>query len=350
MSLPVKTSETHPLHIDFLPRKSVSLDGRIGMTSAPGRLDPSAPDGPWSRDLEQDLSRLSRDYRIDTLVTLLERGQYVNDELAALQIPDLLVRAQKVGLESHWAPLPDGNVPVPIDHLVTLVERILTLVRDGQMVVIHCRDGLGRTGLVSAACLTALGASVNEALSVVRAVRPGTLETAAQHQCLRAFDQLWRRRALERSLPADISDLFDFEQSGESSPGQSGAGRPGMAPMSHPGAATLRYLGLAPDAEAAGVDDGAPLREGDLFHVMPGRVLLVGRSADCDVTIASGQLSRVHALAAFVPAAEGRLVVADLGSRNGTWTGGQETAVCFLGLDEQFALARAYRFRFESIG
>ncbi len=350
MSRPVKTSETHPLHIDFLPRKSVSLEGRIGMSAAPGRLDPSAPDGPWARDLDQDLNRLSDDYRVDMLVTLLERGQYMADELAALEIPDLLVRAQALDLETHWAPLPDANVPVPIDQLVTLVERILTLVRDGQRVVIHCRDGLGRTGLVSAACLTALGASVNEALSVVRSVRPGTLETAAQHQCLRAFDQLWRRRALERSLPAAISDLFDFEQSGDSSPGQSGASQPGMAPMSHPGAATLRYLGLAPEAEAVGVDGGAPLREGDLFHVMPGRVLLVGRSADCDVTIASSQLSRVHALVAFVPAAEGRLVVADLGSRNGTWAGNKQTAVCFLGLDEQFALAKAYCFRFEAIG
>ncbi len=350
MSVPVKTSETHPLHIDFLPRKSVGLDGRIGMTSAPGRRDRSAPDGPWDRDLDQDLSRLSNDYRIDTLVTLLERGQYMTDELVALQIPDLLVRAQSLGLETHWAPLPDANVPVPIDQLVTLIECILTLVRDGQVVVIHCRDGLGRTGLVSAACLTALGASVNEALSVVRYARPGTLETAAQHQCLRAFDQLWRRRALERSLPSAVSDLFDFEQSGDSSPGQSQTSQPGMAPLSHPGAATLQYLGLASEAEAVGVDGGAPLREGDLFHVMPGRVLLVGRGADCDVTIASSQLSRVHALIAFVPVAEGQLVIADLGSRNGTWVDDEQTAVCFLGLGEQFALAKAYCFRFESIG
>ncbi|MBW2456385.1 MAG: FHA domain-containing protein [Deltaproteobacteria bacterium] len=346
----VKTSETHPFHVDFLPRKAVNLDGRIGLASAPGRRELLAPDGPWQRDLDQDLTRLSQDYRINVLVTLLERGQYMADELVALGIPDLLVAAQRHDLETHWAPLPDANVPVPLEQLVTLVEQILTLVRDGRVVVLHCRDGLGRTGLVGAACLAALGASVNEALSVVRAVRPGALETAAQHQCLRAFDQLWRRRALERSVPADVSDLFDFQQSGDSTPGAPRPSQPGLAPMSHPGAATVQYLGLAPEAEAAGVGDGAPLRRGDLFHLMPGRVLLLGRSADCDITIASSQLSRVHALVAFVPASEGQLVVADLGSRNGTWVDDGRTEVTFLDLGQQFLLAKAYRFRFEAVG
>jgi len=346
----VKTSETHPFHIDFLPRKAVSLDGRIGLSSAPGRRELLAPDGPWQRDLETDLKRLAKDYRIDVLVTLLERGQYVSDELVTLGIADLLVAAQRHGIESHWSPLPDANIPVPLEQLVSLVEQILTPVRDGKVVVIHCRDGLGRTGLVGAACLAALGASVNEALSVVRSVRPGALETAAQHQCLRAFDQLWRRRALERSLPAAVSDLFDFQPSGDSTPGASRPSHPGLAPMSHPGAATVQYLGVAPEAAAAGVGDGAPLRQGDLFYIMPGRVLLLGRSADCDITISSSQLSRVHALAAFVPAAEGQLVVADLGSRNGTWIGDEPSPVAFLGPGEQFSLARAYLFRFEAIG
>lgn len=332
-----------PLHVDFLPASDVNLDGRIGITEAPGRHD-----GGHRRDLEADLTRLVEHYAIDMLITLLERGQYEKDELADLGITDLLVRAQKHGIESEWWPLPDGGVPVSLDRLAALVERILLRVRTGGVVVIHCRAGLGRSGLVAACCLNALGATVSEALASVRSVRPAAVETAAQHQCLRAFDELWRRRAMERSIPGAISHLFEPEDS--SSADHARISSTGLAPLSHPGAATLAYLGLNDEAATAGVADGAPLREGDLFHVVPGNVAWLGRSRHCDITIASLELSRFHAMVAFVPAADRRLIVVDAGSRNGIWLAGREHTVCFLGLGEEFALARAYRFRFESIG
>ena len=61
-------------------------------------------------------------------------------------------------------------------------------------------------------------------------------------------------------------------------------------------------------------------------------------------------LSRVHAVLAFVPVAEGQLVLADLDSRNGTWVDDRPTSVSFLGLGEEFCLAKAYRFRFQGLG
>jgi hypothetical protein len=337
------TERMDELLVDFLPQRELNLAGRIGLTEAPGRKDAG-----HARDLDADLKRLRQDYRVDVLVTLLERGQYVRDELSALKIPELLVRAQRHGLDSEWWPTPDGGVPVSLDRLLALVERILLRVRLGKIVVIHCREGLGRSGLVAACCLTAVGAAVDEALEVVRAVRPGAVETAAQHQCLRAFDELWRRRALERASPGAISTPFMAEDS--SSAEHARISSTGLAPLSHPGAATLAYLGLTEVASAAGVAPGAPLREGDLFHVTPGTVAWLGRGKECDITIASSQLSRRHAMLAFVAAVDRKLVLVDADSRNGLCVDRRERKVCFLGLGDEFALARAYRFRFESIG
>ena len=345
MGEPAKTSASHPLHVDFLPDQAVNLDGRIGMCEAPGRKDPTARDGPWRRDLDADLDRLVRRYGTNILVTLLERGQFVADELAALGIPDLLVRAQRRRIRTEWSAMPDGNIPVSLDQLYQLVERILTDVRGDQVVVIHCRDGLGRTGLVAASCLVALGASVPEALSTVREVRPGTVETAAQHQILRSFDGLWRKRAREHSIPDDISDPFDARDSAPR-----GSSEPGIVPLSQTGAATISYVGLDPEAVEAGVRDAAPLRPGDTFHIMPGSVLWLGRDRGCLVRISSTQLSRIHAMVAFVPAAEDRLVLADVGSRNGTWIGEEQIAAAELEIGESFSLARAFVFRFDSIG
>jgi hypothetical protein len=341
-----KTSLSHPLDVDFIPHEALNLDGAIGMTAAPGRLDPRAADGPWRRDLALDLERLASFYHADTIVTLLERGQYVSDELSALGLADLLVRVQQAGMRSDWSAIPDGGVPVATEQLLALVERILAEVRGGNVVVIHCRDGVGRTGLVASACLVALGASVREALEVVRSVRPGAVASASQRQCLNAFDTLWRRRALKRAEPDDISDMLRGDEDASE---RWRTSSPGNVPISLAGAATLRFEGTDDEAAKRGVTAGT-LREGDLFHVQRGGSLSIGRGRECDICIASPQLSRVHALVAFVPVADRHLVLADLDSRNGTWVDGREATVTFLAPGRTFALARAFRFRFESIG
>jgi hypothetical protein len=343
-----RTSATDPLRVDFLPEQSVGLPGRIGLTFAPGKKDPHAPSGPWDRDLDADLDRLRHHFGCARLVTLLERGEFAVDELALLGIHDLPARARLHGIELDWVAIPDGGVPASLEQLVALVGRIVAAARAGHIVVIHCRAGLGRTGLVAAACLCALGASVTEALATIRATRPGAVEHAAQERCVRAFDELWRRRALARArAKGDVLDV------GESLVGElDGArvSRPGLVPLSERGAAALVYLGLDLGARSARVPEGAPLREGDCFRVLPGRALWLGRDPGCEVYIASGQLSRLHALCAFAASLEGRLLVADAGSRNGVWVGDKSVRARLLRTGEEFALARAYRFRFDSVG
>ncbi len=348
----MSTSETDPLHVDFLPDEAVNLEGRIGISSVPGRRGRDAAGIAWSRDLDSDLHRLRERYLTDVLVTLLERGEYVTDEFDAFDVPDLLVRAQHHGMQSDWTALPPENIPISLDQLFILVERILGHARAGRNVVIHCDDGLGRSGVVATCCLTALGASVGEALEEVRSVRPGAVIGASQHQTLRAFDELWRKRALSRASAGAISDVFDL---GHSSAGSNPSSpwrtsQPGMVPLSQAGAATLSYLGVEPRAIAAGVRDGAPLRSGDVFHINPGRTLWIGRGPECDISIPSGQLSRVHAMLAFVPVAEGRLLLVDADSRNGTWRHDRQTTVSYLDIGDAFSLAKAYLFRFEAVG
>jgi hypothetical protein len=342
-----RTSKSDPLHVDFVPRDAIGFEGRLGMTEAPGRNDPR--DG-CERDLDSDLRRLVERYHADVLVTLLERGQFIRDEFVELGLRDLLPLAQRHGLATEWYALPDGEVPVHVEQLRSIVEGIVDAMRAGKVVVVHCRDGLGRSGLVTASCLTALGASVNEALATVRVTRPGAAQTAAHVQCLRAFDKMWRRRVLERSLASDISDLFERAEESVARPSQDG-----LAAMSCPGAATLVYLGLTSEAAAATersrtLGGHKELQPGETFSISPGGVLWIGRGAECDVSIGSMQLSRIQTLVAYVAAAEGDLLVVDLGSRLGTWIDGEEAGARFIPVGTEFQLARAFRFRFEAVG
>ncbi len=344
MGQPPTTSEDDRIKVDFLPDDAVNLDGRIGMTHAPGlRL------GDQQRDMDRDLRTLRDRFHTHVLVTLIERGQFLKDEFDDLGVSDLLMRAQRAGIDTEWSAIADGDVPVSVEQMMNIVERILTLVRTGRNVVLHCRDGRGRTGLVAGCCLTALGASVDESLEIVRESRSGALELPSHVQCLRSFDELWRRRAMQRAQPMAISEMFTgSELSSGSSPVR--ISQSGMVPLSHAGAATLIFIGVESEALQAGVPPAAPLREGDVFHILPGHGIWLGRGPECDVTMASSQLSRLHAMLAYVPVADMRLVLVDLNSRNGTWIEQEQISVHFLETRDEFTLARAYRFRFDSIG
>lgn len=71
-------------------------------------------------------------------------------------------------------------------RFVRMIESILDDVRAGRTVVIHCRGGLGRSGLVAASCLVALGQQPKEAIRRVRSARPGAVEVESQERWVSA--------------------------------------------------------------------------------------------------------------------------------------------------------------------
>jgi len=153
------------------------------MTLAPGKRDPLGRRTAWARDLEADLARLAEHYRAGLLVSLLE-----DHELDLLGIPGLVARAVARGIAVERLPIPDGAVPPSMPALVALVERIGAACRAGSTVVLHCRGGLGRTGLVAACCGVALvDATAADAIAAVRRARPGAIETEGQAAWVRRF-------------------------------------------------------------------------------------------------------------------------------------------------------------------
>ena len=65
--------------------------------------------------------------------------------------------------------------------------KLLRLLCEQRRVLLHCAAGLGRTGTVAARLLIASGVPAPQALARVRAVRPGTVETAVQERYLLAL-------------------------------------------------------------------------------------------------------------------------------------------------------------------
>ncbi len=108
-------------------------------------------------------------------------------ELAALKVPAL--GAEVTARHMDWLNLPIADVSVPGPSFEALWaevgETLRARLRGGFDILVHCKGGLGRAGMIAARLLTELGVPAEEAIARVRSVRPGAIETAAQLQAVR---------------------------------------------------------------------------------------------------------------------------------------------------------------------
>lgn len=74
--------------------------------------------------------------------------------------------------------------------------RLVTEIRNGERVLVHCKGGLGRAGTVAALMLVELGMVPEQAIRAVRDVRKGAIETPDQETFVRHYR---RSRILEVS-------------------------------------------------------------------------------------------------------------------------------------------------------
>jgi protein-tyrosine phosphatase len=97
-----------------------------------------------------------------------------------------MLAAQRIAW--HHLPLDPRQAPNPSfeQGWSELSLRLATIVREGGRVVVHCRDGRARAGMVAALLLIELGSPPQDAINRVRAARPGTLDLSPQEAYVRA--------------------------------------------------------------------------------------------------------------------------------------------------------------------
>jgi hypothetical protein len=170
----VRTSHTHPLQISEV-RASPS-HGRIGITFCPGKHDHFAHTGAWERDLGIDIDAIAA-WGAKMVLTLVEPA-----ELKALKVPLLGHEIRMRGIEWLHLPIADYSIPTAIfeQQWLTQGRAIRDKLRDGEDLLVHCKGGLGRAGMIAARLLVELGMDADQAIHAVRHVRKGAIETPAQ--------------------------------------------------------------------------------------------------------------------------------------------------------------------------
>ena len=100
-------------------------------------------------------------------------------------LDDLLDAYHKAGLEVIRFPVPDFGVPRDSTAFGALVADVLARLTRGDGVFVHCFAGQGRTGIVLACLLRAVGFTDDPVLEIRRIYHPHAVESAEQRRFVR---------------------------------------------------------------------------------------------------------------------------------------------------------------------
>jgi protein-tyrosine phosphatase len=103
---------------------------------------------------------------VDLIVSLL-----TEEETIELGLADEAEAAEAARVEYISFPIPDRGVPSPDSRLAPRIAEILRALIAGKNVALHCRQGLGRSGLIAAAVFVASGFDPERAIETISLAR-----------------------------------------------------------------------------------------------------------------------------------------------------------------------------------
>ncbi|MBU4486602.1 MAG: dual specificity protein phosphatase family protein [Candidatus Delongbacteria bacterium] len=160
--------------INWIDSTYINVKGKIGIGRAPGYGSNRFDDFRYIKD--QNISKIYCLQEEDELA-YLGNGETVKDREASLN---------ELGIELVHSPIGDFRIPT-VEQAKELSEMIFNDVMSGRNILIHCMGGLGRSGTIAACALVRYGMKADEAITIVRTVRPGTIEINQQVEFVRGF-------------------------------------------------------------------------------------------------------------------------------------------------------------------
>ncbi|KAJ3238985.1 hypothetical protein HDU81_006800 [Chytriomyces hyalinus] len=170
--------------------------GNVGLSSCPGkkvRLDTGPVNGraAINRDLDSDFARLAS-LNIKCVVCCLNDAEL---SYLGAPIPKYLAAAEKYCISVVRIPIIEGSCPEQLEDLVDVIDAIDAQLRQGVNVLIHCRGGVGRAGLIACCLLLKkkFVANAERAIQFVRIRRSlKAIETMRQEDFISAYEQRLR--------------------------------------------------------------------------------------------------------------------------------------------------------------
>jgi protein-tyrosine phosphatase len=136
---------------------------------------------PRGADWLEDEVKSWRRAGLDVVVSLLE-----GEEASQLGLGLEGVLASSHGVRFQSFPIPDRGLPSSTAAARALLGEIVKHLEAGRWVAVHCRQGIGRSGLIAIGVLIASGLEADRAIEIVSAARGLSVpETADQLEWVR---------------------------------------------------------------------------------------------------------------------------------------------------------------------
>lgn len=161
--------DTKPLVLSMVHQ--TGSGGRLFLSQAPGKHLQRGRDGkPYSRDLSTDLKQFLS-LGISHILCLLNPSELRSIGVDPEKYSSL---ATELGLHLFTYPIIEMSTPEDLSSFESLaMQPLLQCMESGQAVLVHCRGGIGRAGLVAACVLLKLGIATGPrvAIHLVRIAR-----------------------------------------------------------------------------------------------------------------------------------------------------------------------------------
>jgi protein-tyrosine phosphatase len=133
--------------------------------------------GPWKGKFALSARPRGGDWLSDEIAGWRRSGinsvfsTLTDEEMVDLDLSGEPDEVQRQGMKFRSFPIPDRQVPDSEIKLTEALDSLASELERGNNAVIHCRQGIGRTGLVAACLLIGSGADAESAVSRLSAAR-----------------------------------------------------------------------------------------------------------------------------------------------------------------------------------
>jgi atypical dual specificity phosphatase len=122
--------------------------------------------------------------RGDDLLGLADEG--IDLLVSLTEVPLDPADLDAAGLDTLHLPIEDFHPPT-YEQMVAFVDAVEARRDAGEQVGVHCTAGRGRSGTLAAVWFVHNGMTGEEAIAHIRALRPGSIETAAQEEAVHFY-------------------------------------------------------------------------------------------------------------------------------------------------------------------
>jgi protein-tyrosine phosphatase len=150
--------------------------------------------GPWSGKLAVAARPRGGEWLVDEVATWRQAGigtvlsLLTGEEEKELDLTGEGREVKKSGMKFMSLPIPDRQTPVSEPEVKAAIEKLDADLSSGKNVVVHCRQGVGRSGLIAACLLITKGLSSGAALEAISAARGVTIpETPEQRRWVERY-------------------------------------------------------------------------------------------------------------------------------------------------------------------